>query len=346
MKSNFTILLALFCLQRLQAQAFLQPDTLVFENFQSDPTPLMLGFPSGNDQSWVNYNGDVYEAKCVEGTTPNGWYWEGDLGYGADPNNYAFTSCSYLSYTQQVYNNNWLILPPLFVPDSSYFLNWQSMSFAGPAYHDGYRVVVSTGSNSPDDGEFTHVIFRMADMLFGMDPDDTNPAHFNFTPGYIQANTYTDTNYYALDVFEEAGTTHPFLHGKLEPHSVSLKDFVGQTIYIAFHHNARNNWMMQLDDINIAQNTTAIRPGPEGLTAFVVSPNPASTTAQVRWKLNNPVPTRISLMDMMGKTIWISEWHQNGAAEEELPLESLPQGTYFVVLDTKNGRATRKLTKI
>ncbi len=64
-----------------------------YRNFLlEDPTPFMLPAPSGDDNIWVNYDVDQAPALCVaEGPTPQGWYWESDLGF-ADPRRQRITS--------------------------------------------------------------------------------------------------------------------------------------------------------------------------------------------------------------------------------------------------------------
>jgi hypothetical protein len=327
----------------LFSQALL-PDTLLLEPVIGDPITLMIQVPSGADEEWVNYDQDMLKGNCVDGTaTPFGWYIESDFGL-QDPNliNDAFTSCSYLS-NPNAPNDNWLILPPISIPDEGYYLCWRSLPLEGPAFTDGYRVVASTGSNIPDDGGYSTVLFTAAETIgpkiaghYTLDAND-----YFFTPGYIHANGYTDTTYFFKD------PPNGPLRGRMEPHCVSLAQFSGMTVYFAFHHNSLNDSQLQIDDI-LVSNAPAV--GVSQISAnnihFEILPNPVGTNAYVNWNMEKPDAGFIGIYDMTGKMVfqqWISAAEKGS---QFLELSMVKSGIYHCVIQTSSAISTQKLVKL
>ena len=192
MKRVLSTLLALLSLSLPGwSQSFIAPDTILIQDFNSDPQSLFAPTPSGSDQSWVNYDEDGHSTFCGFGPqVPGAWYWEGSFEMDASNEDYAMTSCSY--FVSPGTNNNWLILPPVPVPDAGYTLHWESLPYNGPAYMDGYEVLISAGSNDPASGDFQSV-FEAAEMLYSLDGDDTSldVNNYQFSDGYIHADGYT-----------------------------------------------------------------------------------------------------------------------------------------------------------
>ncbi len=342
MKTSFTALLLFAVFFSLEGQSLGVPDTLVNETFDDDPTSFMLPVPSGDDQDWVNYDGDNLMGLCVNPpeSTPGAWHWEGDFG---TPNpqqatNFALTSCSFLETPLQK-NENWLITPPVQIPDGAYWLCWRSLSYYGPGYLDGYKVLASTTNNFP--ASFTHTLFTAAEMIEDSQPTGSlNPDDYIFSSGYLHANGYTDTAYFFVDNSQGA----PFFHGKLEPHKVSLADFAGQTIYIAFLHDSQDDFILQLDDI-LVTNTISTKL-PQNVLYFNVLPNPVRDAAYFSFKLKTPQEGRLYLSDNTGKVVK----QQNFSSREEglffIEMLDLTAGFYYCTLETIDGKATIKVVKL
>lgn len=343
MRTFYTILFVFIAFgQQLSAQSGgTQPDTLLNEPVIGNPINMMLSAPTGDDNLWVNYDQDAKPGYCVKsGVTPNGWYIERDFSFPDSifTENKAFTSCSYLLGGAQ--NKNWLILPPIFIPDDSYWLLWRSLSAEGPAYLDGYKVLASTASNLPASGDFSQVLFKAAEMV-----DFVNPGNFSldlddyiFSDGYIHANGYTDTSYFYL-----LSPDGPYA-GKLEPHQVKLNGFAGQTIYIAFYHDSKDDLILQLDDIIVTQ-TTATRQ-PDNFLNFDIMPNPALSSTYVVWTLKKPEPGRLQLRDQSGTLLLEKNFSAYEQGQLFLELGGLPSGVLHCTLQTASGMATRKLVKL
>ncbi len=344
MKTIITSILLFCTVFSLQGQGFAVMDTLINENFETDPTSNMLLFPSGNDQDWVNYDEDHLTGECVTaGPTPFGWWQEGDFGAQGNDND-AYTSCSYL-VDPGVRNANWLIVSPILIPDSSYWLCWRSLSYYGPGYLDGYHVLVSTTSNDPGEFSFTDTLFSAAEMVENSSPSGSlDLADYVFSDGYIQANGFTDTSYYFLDFSEGP----PFYHGKLEPHARSLAAYAGKTIYIAFLHDSRNNFLLQVDDIIVTKTQHGVSTDnkPDQVVFLKVMPNPVEASAYISWKMNVRAASTLLVTDAIGRAVLEKTFNSREEGNYFLDTQHLAPGVYYCSLLTAYGRATTRFVKL
>ncbi|MBC7774481.1 MAG: T9SS type A sorting domain-containing protein [Phycisphaerae bacterium] len=322
----------------------LSPDTLLQHTFEGllDPADSMLPQPTGDDIQWVNYDQDNKKGLCVSnGITPKGWYWESDLGF-SDPNmadNYAFTSCSFLDPNGSLQNKNWLITSPVYIPDSTYWLCWRSLSYYGPDFMDGYRVLVSTSTNLPSG--FTDTLFSAAQTVDRFVKGSLDLNDYLFSPGYIHANGYTDTAYFFIDT-EPLGD---FYHGKLEPHSVSLANYAEQNIYIAFFHDSYDDFQLQVDDI-LVTNTKVSASIPSNFVYFNVLPNPVHDFAFVNWKTQTPQAGHLSVVDQSGRIVFEKEFNARAEGQIHLDAQGFAPGIYYCKLQTATGQATKMLVKM
>jgi len=318
-------------------------DTLLQHSFEGllDPADTMLTQPSGDDVHWVNYDQDNKTGLCVSnGITPKGWYWESDLGFIA-PNmadNDAFTSCSYLQ-SANPQNRNWLITSPVYIPDSSYWLCWRSLSYYGPDFMDGYRVLVSTSSNLPAD--FSDTLFSAAQTIVSPQNGSLDLNDYTFSNGYIHANGYTDTDYFFVDT-EPQGN---FYHGKLEPHSVKLANYAEQLIYIAFLHDSYDDFQLQVDDI-LVTNTKVSASNLSNFLYFNILPNPVHDFAFLNWKTQTPEAGHLSMVNQSGKIVFKKDFNSRAKGQIHLDMQGFAAGIYYCKLETGSGQATKMLVKI
>lgn len=239
---------------------------------------------------------------------------------------------------------NWLILPPVLIPDSFCFLEWKSLSFQGPAFLDGYQVLVSTSGNDVFDGVFKDTLFTAASMVSCpnlFDCGSTTVSAYSFTPGYIHANAFTNPDYY----FYDPGIQN--YRGKLEPHTAGLSKYAGKIIYIAFLHDSNNDNILQLDDILLVdQKTSGTGRSPGITTEFSVAPNPAVDKTVVQFSLKDPAPTLLQVRNATGQLMHTTKLSvQNALQRYELNVQTWPKGVYFVQLLNENGVASLKLVK-
>jgi hypothetical protein len=348
MKTFFTALLCFAAFSLFgQSPENMTLEIIVSQNFEGDinPEDTMQNFPTGFDQVWVNYDADNKPGLCVQPPTPTpkGWYREGDFGIldtAGGVSNYAFTSCSYLN-SANPQNNNWLILSPIHILDDAYWLSWRSLSYYGPDFMDGYKVLVSENSNLPSSGDFEDVLFQAAQTIASPQNGSLDVGDYVFSPGYIHANGYTDTAYFFIDY--ENGL--PFYRGKLEPHGVSLAAYANKTIYIAFLHDSFDDFQIQIDDITVVRQTTAA-PSIHNTLDFNILPNPARDFARAIWRFYSPQAAQFRLSDAAGKTIWEQNFDARSDHQIPLDLRHLPPGLYHCSLSTASGQAHKRLVKL
>lgn len=320
------------------------PDTLLFHTFEGilDPADTMLNQPSGYDQHWVNYDQDNRTAACVfNAVTPKGWYWESDLGF-INPNmanNDAFTSCSYLTNPNHK-NRNWLITSPIYIPDDSYWLCWRSLTYYGPDFMDGYKVLVSKTSNFPT--SFVDTLFVAAETIQSLQTGSLDLNDYIFSPGYIHANGYTDDAYFFID-FEG---NQPFYHGKMEPHSVSLANFAGQNIYIAFLHDSHDDFQLQVDDILVFNQGASSTTLTSNFLYFNILPNPVRDVAFINWKTQTPQEGRLSVFGQAGQLVFEQKFNAREEGQVYLDVTTFAAGVYRCHLQTNDGQASKVLVKL
>ncbi len=305
------------------AQVRYAPDTLLIQRFEVDPTDTMLLFPSGNDLQWVNWDADQVPPACDFGRVPGNWFWDSDLG---DSTNSAFTSCSYLKDAQKR-NENWLITPPIFISDTQTILSWRSLSFEGPAFLDGYKVLISTTSNAAYDGTFQDTLFVAAEMIAALVPFSLDPKDYVFSAGYIHASGFRDTTY-----FIPADSNYPNNRGLMEPHAVSLTPYAGKRIYIAFVHDSQDDNILQLDDIAVVQGVGLYAPEQYRPTLRLrVLPNPARDATRLFFsEIIRPV--RVQITDATGRAVSVQSLSGQPTDSLWLDMSALPSGTYVVAI--------------
>lgn len=348
---TFTLLCIFVCSASfLQAQAGpSEPDTLIQEFFNFDPTPVMLPAPTGDDDNWVNYDTDQAPTLCVLNLpTPFGWYWESDLGHAVpdESNNFAFTSCSWVDrQISNETNRNWLIIRAITIPDSNYALAWRSLPFQGPMYMDGYKVLLSTNSNDPASGDFTDTLFQAAEMISGINGiGSLDPADYNFSPGYIHASSFTDTTYYFLDETEPSA---PIYRGKLEPHTVSLKNYAGHSVYIAFLHDSEDDNLIQVDDILVANTiTVGTKEADSGIQDFQIIGNPTRGNTYFTWNLNTAREASLVIANQQGQLMLDRKFGRQQQNNWFCNTEHWAPGIYYCTLRTSTGISNLRLVRI
>lgn len=301
------------------------PDTLLVQRFEVDPTDTMLPFPLGDDLQWVNWDADRNPPLCDGGKVSGSWYWESDLGDSTGMNN-AFTSCSYLA-NPQLPNENWLITPPIFITDTQAILTWRSLSFEGPGFLDGYKVLVSTTSNAPYEGAFTDTLFVAAEMIAILVWGSLNPDDYLFSPGYIHAKRFTDTTY-----FIPANDAIPYNRGRMEPHSASLSAYTGKRIYIAFLHDSQDDNTLQIDDIVVVQGDIVSTSQPM-LPALTLSASPNPVRDRLRLSFSEILrPRQLHVADALGRVVAVRPLPGLPTDGIWVDLRELPPGLYVATL--------------
>jgi hypothetical protein len=317
MKKNLlTLFMCLFFVSTVVAQN----DTLLYENFDVDNTASWLPFNSGNDLTWVNFDADgLPDAN----NRPQEWFWS-DAGFSTiDENDGCLFSSSWLAGFLPG-NRNWLMTPPIQIVDASAMLYWSSAPRQTPLYLDGYTVLVSTTDNI--EASFTDTIFQAAQYLAGT---GNNFAAYTFSPGFVHG---MDGTYIEFDADSSRWI------GEQRPFSASLASYAGQTIYIAFLHDADDDNLISIDDLLVKGTLVGLSELEQEL-GFNVYPNPVSDKLELNYKLNNTQPVVAEISDVRGAVVMSSGRSIQIAGQQKLTIDvsKLAAGTYDVSLKLKEG---------
>ncbi|MFN5324638.1 MAG: choice-of-anchor J domain-containing protein [Bacteroidota bacterium] len=306
-----------------------QIDTLLYESFDVDNTANYLAINSGNDQTWVNLDADGI---ADFNGRPQEWFWAPGGFADVDSSDGCLYSSSWLENFAPG-NRNWLMTPPITVTNANFSLSWKSAPRQTPLYIDGYSVLISTTDNI--ETSFTDVAFQAGQYLTGA---GNAYSGYTFSPGFVHGEdgTYIQIDPAALD--RNIGVQRPF--------TVSLAQYVGQTIYIAFLHDADDDNLISLDDILVSSTSTGISEiAPEvGLSVF---PNPASDKIELSYLLEKTGQVYAEIFDVKGaKVMDISRGFQiAGNQKLAINVSSLESGLYNVVLNASGKSISAKFLK-
>jgi hypothetical protein len=149
-----------------------------------------------------------FHVSDLGGKAPVPTFFQGKLSWVWDPGLEAAASTSWFNPPGAA--NAWMItpgieIPALSDPDNKMLLTWFGLTF-DPQYPDGYRVLISTVGNTPED-------FDNGDVVFSIPAESTT------------------------------GVTR----------SIDITDYEGETIYIAFHNNSNDQFVLVIDDILVGE---------------------------------------------------------------------------------------------
>ena len=342
MRNFYTIMLLLLGSQGLHAQV----DTVLHQDFEVMPVEEWGFIPFGDDTDWVNVDADgLNPSTNLE--EEKRWFFSEFFYDAVDTiamdTNYCMASLSWME-GYAAGNRNWLITPPITVDDASYMLYWSSAPFQMPRYMDGYSVRISTNGNDmlAPMNPFTDIVFTAAQMesITG-DGESIDPSNFIFSSGYIHADTVSNWDYMAI--WAEGDST--LCHGLLQPHSVSLANYVGETIYIAFVHDSDDDYYLALDDVLVTKgNPVGAQEALKNLR-FEYYPNPVRHKMNINYNLDNSAVVNMYVTDLNGRIVrrlMNNVQQSSGLQSNYLNVQDLPSGNYNLVIDV-NGAVRSEL---
>lgn len=311
-------------------------DTLLFEDFQNGaPESFSLNPPTGAETFWINFDGDGLPDASSQ-SRPLEWF-SGTYDI-TDTNNIVAVSNSWTNdATTPVLN--WLITPPLTISDASFSLTWRGAPYQTPLYMDGYKVLISKTNNLEASFTDTLKVYAEYESRLSTFPDSTYNS-YTFSPGFV-FGADGDTNYVYFD------NDSARFRGILRPDSVSLAAYAGQTIYIAFLSDTHDDNLLFLDDIMVSSPTaSAIKENYANNSNMQVFPNPATQSTRVNFSVEQYSRVFISVLDMEGKLVKKFDKGQlmTGNHFADLDLTNIPQGNYFVQINSNTKTQASKLT--
>lgn len=308
---GFMALMIVLC-----SAAYAQSDTLLYENFNADPTGVWSDTATGSNNIWISYNGDTLIDKF---NRPDNWYWS-DTAFSSVDTTGCMVSNSW--FVVRGAAANYLITPPIMIADSNAVLSWRSAPRQTPLYLDGYKVLLSTTDNLPT--SFTNTLFIAGEHTAGTSAGGFDFSAYSFSPGFLHG---ADSLFIEADPVAGPAMTI----GVLRPFSAGLSAFAGQTVYIAFLHDAYDDNQIAIDDI-LVTGTAIVGTEENGLFKGArLYPNPASERVMLRFNQVMEPEVRISIYGADGRLMKTSNMNLNGMADEvSIPVGDLMPGTYVV----------------
>lgn len=333
-----------------------QNDTLLFRDFNTDPSTYIQFaiLPSGStgDTSWYSYDLDGLADGSPQGTRPGEWFWS--QAFCPSDTLVQVNCLAANSWTNDPVTpvNNWLVLPSLHIVDANATLYWKAAPRQTPRYVDGYKIVVSTGTNDITGGGFTDTLF-VASEFASLDNQNFPNLYSSYTFAPPQTVNPMAPFLHGLDLtyteFNPASDSSR-LYGKLRPFSVSLAQYAGQHIYIAFLHESTDDNLISIDDVqvmgtdpnSIHENKTDV-----GLSVY---PNPvaAGTSPEllnIRFELETAGKVSALLYDLSGKLVRSEAFGHTGTGSQtkQLRMNGIAPGMYHLQLQTPQGMANTRV---
>lgn len=326
MNKLFTIFLL-----ALGLNATSQSDTLLFENFEAEVIDYILALPpNGDDTDWLNFDADGIPDGSGQ-NRPGNWFL-GTAFADADGDNTVLMSNSWTNNTTQSVEN-YLITPPLQIVDANATLSWKSAPRQTPRFLDGYCVVAQIGSNI--ETGFTDTLAKFAEFISG---DSFNYDDYEFSSGYVHGSDF--------QFIEDSGDSARWI-GVLRPESISLAQYAGQTIYIAFVHNSTDDNLISIDDILVTGTSPTNIKKVDRQVGFDIFPNPAKQFANITLDLPVTTGVNIHVYSVDGKLIRTIQqgYRIKGTHQLQIDVADLAPGIYNIVVQTKDFNLGKSLIK-
>lgn len=246
--------------------------------------------------------------------------------------------------TNLVKTANYFILPS-FYATSDMELSWFSAPFQAPMYLDGYKVVISTATNSPYD--FLDTVFVASEFTAFDGVDSAAYSSYTFAPanGYVHGAIPTEldqVNFTSIARKSALLTKHSLNIGTL-----AGGKFANKNIFIAFLHDSEDDNLLSIDNV-LLTGTKVDNTSVEVNSADVVGmyPNPATSDVTLTIKLDNANQTSIQVIDATGKVVLSKNAAMNnGFSQVQLDVANLASGIYTVKVTSAEKSYARKLIK-
>jgi hypothetical protein len=119
--------------------------------------------------------------------------------------------------------------------------------------------------------------------------------------------------------------------------------YAGQQVYIGFHHNALDQYVLFLDDIYM-EGCNTILVGTDELNTMDIQvyPNPSVENFTVRFE-NNSKSVNMTLVNTLGQIVWEKSITEQGTVNVQIDTRSISKGAYTLMLSGDEVYEHRKL---
>ena len=338
----------------LTGALFAQADTVFMEDFQNVQILDWQEFPDSpdSDDIWINWDEDGIEANNDYGNSR--WVTDTEIVLpdsippGVDTNLVAGSRSWLAGYDTS--GSNWLISPAIPITNDGYVVSWSSAPFQGPRYLDGYSVKILTGNSFYEEADQVDVLHRSAEMTgFIGAASSLSIDSFEFGPGIIHANGFTDSIYFLAPEVDSLGNpTTTSNTGLLEPYSYDLSAYAGQTVFIAWHHDSADDNIITIDDLMLVatDGVTSTVNVDAAEVDFYTYPNPVVNRLNVLYNVAEATQVRLEVYNQAGQLMMQTPQQlESGRQNKTYDLSRLPSGTYHVSLWLGDRRATKTVVR-
>lgn len=251
-----------------------------------------------------NDQADLFPNLADAGYTSN---WMGGFGEVIAPGdtNFWIGSTSYHDPNQPpvVAADNWFTFGPVTMLDDDGEIRWKHL-IADNDFRDGYEVLVGTSGTGVAD-------FNNATTLFSV--SDNDPS------------TDGDTVWVQQSVNLPSGS------------------YANQSLYFAFHHNALDQFLLFIDDIEVegCSSLTVGLNDPERVHLNVY-PNPSSDDFTFVYSSEHEEELQFELINTVGQIVW-SESRSGKSGREVINTDRLSSGVYTFVVRTDSYLKSERL---
>lgn len=234
-----------------------------------------------------------------------------------NPVNAGGTDSAFFWYGSSWFNpagtaDNWLMMGPITLSGLGHTLKWYDRT--NPAYRDGYKVYIQNATTVSNPASFA---------------DFTGTAVYTKTDAYPSPTYTTDTTWVLRSVTIPA-------------------TFTGQSIYIAFNHNANDMDVLYLDNFTVVEAPVSVEENGffNGVKIDQNMPNPFALNTTINYSLKEKAAVSLSVYDVTGKLVAEQFEGSKTAGNHAIKFNSdnLNSGVYYYSLKVgENTSASMKM---
>lgn len=123
-----------------------------------------------------------------------------------------------------------------------------------------------------------------------------------------------------------------------------MSAYAGQQVYIAFHHNANDMFILWLDNILVIEGPMGVNEN-AGVAINPAMPNPANENATISYTLTEASDVVVTMTDVTGQVVYTENRGNQAAGVNQMNINTanLANGIYFYTVTANGVTATEKI---
>lgn len=252
----------------------------------------------------------------------------GRLTFDSSIFSYNSNPFSYKAYYHYNNNNQCIKYVAKTANDTSYYYNY-GYTLDKLNLYEYYSFNTTSGKKLLEKEQYTYDSQgRVDEVIIYYSYDNVTTTNL-YKHGYTQ-----DGKLLWMTRYEKNTSGNNWLMG--DSTAINYKNGVADTSYgyLASNGTAWNNWPSLRYTFNT--NFTGIHANVQSPLSFTVYPNPARSTLNIQLTDNAKIKM-VTVSDLLGRTVLAS------TASAVIHLENIKPGTYFVTVETEQGKGTKKI---